>query len=60
MIMNLREMISIRNGCGRKVKRNQVCLDISSAISAWIQDVSSEEEKQELDEYLKLQRGGDD
>ena len=62
MITNLREMmISIRNGCGRgdaKVKkrgRNQaVCLDISSAISAWIQDVSSEEEKQE---YLKLQRG---
>jgi hypothetical protein len=60
MITNLREMISIRNGCGRKVKRNQVCLDISSAISAWIQDVSSEEEKQELDEYLKFQRGGDD
>ena len=51
--MNLREMNSICTDSGRDVK-NQVCLDksISSAISAWIQDVSSGEEKQELDEYL--------
>ena len=63
MITNSRQMNSIRTGRGREVK-NQVCLDksISSAILAWILDVSSgEEEKQELDEYLtKFKRGGDD
>ena len=43
----------LRSGREEGVK-NQVCLDksISSAISAWILDVSSGKEKQELDEYL--------
>ena len=58
--MNLREMNSIRTGSGREVK-NRVCLDksISSAISAWILDVSSGEEKQELDEYLNKNSKGE-
>ena len=50
--MNLREMNSICTDSGRDVK-NQVCLDKSvSSAHGWIQDVSSGEEKQELDEYL--------
>ena len=57
MIMNLREMNSIRTGSGREVKTHQVCLDKS--ISAAISDVSSGEEKQELDEYLNKNSKGE-